>query len=176
MMTEQSLARCRGLSASTLKILACLFMLIDHIGLKFFPTVAVFRIIGRLAFPLFAFFIAEGCRYTRNKIKRFLLVFLLGVLCETVYVLYTGKPNGNILLTFSLSILLIYALQAVKKSFFGRSPRRTVLFSALFISLLLIARPIAVFFDLDYGYTGVLLPLFAALFDYKKGEVPDGFD
>ena len=34
---------------------AALTMLIDHIGMMFFPTVLGFRAIGRLSFPLFAF-------------------------------------------------------------------------------------------------------------------------
>lgn len=171
-----SVSRARyGLSASTLKIMACLVMLIDHIGLKFFPNDDIFRIIGRLAFPLFAFFIAEGCRYTRNKLKRFLLVFVLGILCETVYILYTGRMQGNILLTFSLSILLVYCLQFLKHSLFTRAPFRIVLSSLLLLACLLLAHPIAKLLDLDYGYTGVLLPLFVTLFDYKAGEDPEYF-
>ena len=54
------------LSSSALKLLACGFMLIDHVGVRLFPDVLILRIIGRLAFPIFAFFIAEGCRYTRK--------------------------------------------------------------------------------------------------------------
>ena len=67
------IGRLRIFSSSTLKLLACLFMLIDHAGLLLFPRYKIFRIIGRLAFPIFAYLIAEGCRYTRNKLKHFLL-------------------------------------------------------------------------------------------------------
>ena len=55
-----------GLSATALKYLACLFMLIDHIGLLLFPQIVVLRDIGRLAFPLFAFMLANGYRHTSN--------------------------------------------------------------------------------------------------------------
>ena len=64
-----------GLSAAALKYLAALFMLVDHIGMVFptmltelgLPTWAdgLPRLIGRLAFPIFAYFVAEGCRRTR---------------------------------------------------------------------------------------------------------------
>ena len=57
------------LTGNALKILAALFMTIDHIGVMLFPRVLVLRIIGRLALPIFAFMIAEGCKYTRNKKK-----------------------------------------------------------------------------------------------------------
>lgn len=38
-----------------IKILAALFMLIDHAGLILFPEIIILRYIGRLSFPLFAF-------------------------------------------------------------------------------------------------------------------------
>ena len=52
------------LSASSLKIMACVFMFIDHVGLEIFTQINILRVIGRLAYPIFAFFIAEGCKYT----------------------------------------------------------------------------------------------------------------
>ena len=67
------------LSNFQLKMIAIITMTIDHIGLVFFPGVAAFRIIGRLAFPIFAFLIAEGCSHTKNKLKRFLLMFAMGL-------------------------------------------------------------------------------------------------
>ncbi len=60
------------MSASIFKIIAMLTMLIDHIGMILFPDVVILRIIGRFAFPIFAYFVAEGCLYTSN-IKKYLL-------------------------------------------------------------------------------------------------------
>ena len=59
-----------GLTNNQLKIIAMISMLIDHIGLQMFPDLLIFRIIGRLAFPIFAYMIAEGCFYTKNKPDR----------------------------------------------------------------------------------------------------------
>ena len=56
-----------GLSGNQLKIIALIAMTIDHIGLQFLPHVTILRIIGRLAFPIFAYMIAEGCLHTRNR-------------------------------------------------------------------------------------------------------------
>ena len=57
------------LSGNALKIIAAITMFIDHMGLMLFPKTLIFRYIGRLAFPIFAFMIAEGCRYTRNRLR-----------------------------------------------------------------------------------------------------------
>ena len=54
------------LNSNQLKLIAAVSMLLDHVGYFLFPTVTVFRILGRLAFPIFAFCISEGCRYTKT--------------------------------------------------------------------------------------------------------------
>lgn len=159
-------------SSFTLKTLACIFMLIDHIGARIFPQIALLRIIGRLAYPIFAFFIAEGCRYTRNKRKRFFTVLGLGIVCESVYICFDGKYYGNILLTFSLSILLIYALQAVKKQAVSGDLRQRVLSLLVFAGVLVGVIAYVELIGVDYGIAGVTAPLFATLFDYKEGESP----
>ena len=56
----------RPLSGNALKILAAIFMTLDHMGLMLFPHIPLLRILGRLALPIFAFMIAEGCKYTRD--------------------------------------------------------------------------------------------------------------
>lgn len=50
-----------------LKLIALTTMFIDHIGAIFFPQVTLLRAVGRISFPLYAFLIAEGCRYTRDR-------------------------------------------------------------------------------------------------------------
>lgn len=81
----QTLQKLRIFNGNSLKILAAIFMLVDHIGILFYPQELIWRIIGRISMPIFAFMIAEGCRYTRNKAKHFLLPFCLGVICQIVY-------------------------------------------------------------------------------------------
>lgn len=54
------------MNRNQLKIIACISMLIDHIGYVLFPDVTVLRLIGRIAMPIFAFFIGEGCLYTKT--------------------------------------------------------------------------------------------------------------
>ena len=53
----------RGLSQEALKAIACVTMLLDHIG-SIFVSGYTLRIIGRIAFPIFCFLMAEGAYYT----------------------------------------------------------------------------------------------------------------
>lgn len=153
-----------GLSGFQLKILACIFMLIDHVGYLLLPQFEILRVIGRLAFPLFAYFIAEGCRYTKNKLKRFLSVFVLGILCEIAYVVFAGNGAGNILLTFSVSILLIYILSYTKKMFI-KNVALGFVYLLLFVLSLVIAYFCCKYLGLDYGFFGVLTPVLVIAFD-----------
>ena len=49
----------RGLSQEGLKLIACVTMLIDHIGAAFVPVLWL-RVVGRIAFPIYCFLLAEG--------------------------------------------------------------------------------------------------------------------
>lgn len=159
------------LNNNSIKIIACLTMLIDHIGLMLFPGVATFRIIGRIAMPLFAFCIAQGCKYTKNKLKYFLMVFLLGVLCQTVYFIVEPKNiYFGILITFSVSILLIYSFNFVKKCFLEKNVSfiYKILSLLIFIALLFGAYLFCRTFRVDYGILGCLIPVICSISDFKN--------
>ena len=158
------------LSGNTLKIIAAFCMLVDHIGVMFFPGVQIFRIVGRIALPIFAFMIAEGCRYTRNKLRYFLTVFILGVLCQVVYFIYDGDTYLSILITFSISILLIYLFQFFKSLVFDKY---ALLFLKVLTGILFVASIISVYFlnevlEIDYGFYGCMMPLFASAFHFEN--------
>ena len=144
------------LSGNALKILAAIFMTIDHLGVILFPRVLILRIIGRLALPIFAFMIAEGCKYTRNKKKYFGMVFGLGSVCQIVYYLFDGSLYFSILITFSLSILMIYALQDWKQ-------KKTALSGLVFAASVIAVYLLNQWLTIDYGFWGCMLPVFAAL-------------
>ena len=112
-----------GLSSNAIKIIAAITMFIDHLGFMLFPQVRILRIIGRLSMPLFAYMIAQGCRYTKNKLKHFLTIFSLAVVLQVVYYVYSREMKLSILFTFSFSILLIYALQYFKETLFDKDKK-----------------------------------------------------
>lgn len=148
------------LTGNHLKLLAALTMLLDHVGVLLFPQVLLLRIIGRISYPVFAFMIAEGCHYTRNKLRYFLMIFGLGVGCQVVYYFVSGDTYLNILLTFSFSVLLIFLLQRVQaatnwKQQFWRSVAFALgVFAAIGADQLL---------TIDYGFWGIMTPVFASL-------------
>lgn len=72
------------MTQSVFKILAMLTMLIDHIGIFLLPEVSWLRIIGRLAFPIFAYLIAEGCIHTKNHNKYLLRILICAVIFQVI--------------------------------------------------------------------------------------------
>lgn len=148
-------------TGNQLKLIAMAAMTFDHIGVQLFPGNVLLRIIGRLAFPIFACMIAEGCRYTRNRPKYLLTILLSGLVCQIVYFFAMRSLYQCILITFSLSILLVYALDAVQHN---PSPAGWVIaaaafFSVYFLSEVLPALIPATDFSIDYGFCGILLPV-----------------
>ena len=55
-----NISRYQRLDGTVLKLIACLSMFIDHLGAVCFSGMMGFRIIGRLAFPIYCFLLVEG--------------------------------------------------------------------------------------------------------------------
>lgn len=70
------------LNSLHLKLLAVVTMLIDHMGFTLFPHAVWMRAVGRLAFPIFCFLIAEGCAHTHDKKRYAGRLLLFAVLSE----------------------------------------------------------------------------------------------
>lgn len=157
----------RILNGNFLKIFAALTMLVDHIGMILFPQIKIFRILGRLAFPIFAFMISEGFKYTKNKARYFLTISILGIFFQLVYSIVTKSFVLNILLTFSVSIILLITLQEYKRVLFCKksTKRDKIQATFLFIITYLLFFILNEHFIFDYGVFGCLLPVFASLFN-----------
>lgn len=150
-----------GLTGNQLKLIAMLLMTVDHVGAYLLPQYRFLRILGRLAMPVFAWMIAEGCTYSRNRRRYLLTVGIVALVCMVVNYLFMHSLRQTILVTFSMSIILIVLLdRAVSR----KNIRSLVLMGAGFA----IAGYICVFlpgdlpisgFSIDYGFCGVLLPV-----------------
>ena len=96
-----------------IKLLAVVAMIIDHIGLYFFPEVPAMRMIGRFAMPIFCFF--AGYNY-QGKIR--LEVLLYGVLAYCVTALVHSKfITFNILISIFLGYIYLYVFYTQLKNF-----------------------------------------------------------
>lgn len=78
-----------------LKLIAVITMLIDHIGYFFYPEITLFRIIGRISFPIFAYYIAMGFGWTSNKKIYAFRVFLFALISQSPYVVFSYLASGN---------------------------------------------------------------------------------
>ena len=148
---------------SVIKIIAALTMLIDHAGLILFPGQYWMRIVGRIAFPLFAYCIAEGYRYTRHRLRYFLQIFLLGVGCQIVYYIAERDWYLGILLTFSFSICLMELARRFKAAFQSENKKAAWLWGLTLLAAILAVWGFTTIVTVDYGFIGILLPFLAYL-------------
>lgn len=166
------------LSSNQLKILACITMLIDHIGYFIFPQITILRLIGRLTFPIFAFLISEGAKYTKNKVRYLLTVGALGIVWQAYLIIFRSDYHFNILITFSISIIIIYAMDYFKKCFFDKQCKiyikilTFILFVFVAISPYLIAKVFS-WFHYEYGFYGAMCAVFASAPVLNKTDAPD---
>lgn len=150
-----------GLTGSQLKWVALVAMTVDHIGHMLFPQAAILRIIGRLAYPIYAFMIAQGCAHTKNIRKYLLKILAVAAVCQVVYFVTIESLYQGILVTFSISIALIMLLTKAeqKKTPLLRVASVVGVFAALFVTELLPHLLTGTDFGVDYGFLGVLLPV-----------------
>lgn len=159
-----------GLTGNQLKLIALITMTVDHIGMLLLPQITVLRIIGRIAMPLYAYMIAEGCRYTHDRRRYFLRLAGLALVCQIVYYFADRSLYQCILVTFSMSVLCIRAVDTARRKggAFWMLAAAALLGAWAVCELL----PVIIFgFGVDYGFFGVLLPVILYYFG-KKGIVP----
>lgn len=157
-------------SGNQLKLIALICMTIDHIGLILLPRYTVLRVIGRLAFPIYAFMIAEGCRHTRSMGRYLASLLSVAAVCQVAYFVTLGWLEMCIMVTFSLSVGLCWLLRTARE-------KKSILFGMLALLGL-----VAVFFltdilpllipqtgySIDYGFLGVVLPVVVYLCKDRK--------
>ena len=104
-----------GLSGNQLKLIALITMTVDHMGLILFDQFILLRIIGRLAFPIFAWMIAEGCRHTRSMGRYLGGMAAVAFVCQVVYLIALRSLEMCIMVTFSLSVGLCWLLRIARE-------------------------------------------------------------
>lgn len=152
------------LSSNAVKLIALVIMTVDHLGMILFPAQGWMRLIGRLAYPLFAYMIGEGCLYTKNRLSYFLRLFILGAGMAVVTLFFEKYFLFNIFLTFALSVALCSVWDTIvefvkEKKYF---PSLLCLAAALFV-LWFIIYGIRLIFHVtilfDGGLFGILMPV-----------------
>ena len=137
-------------SGSALKIIAVLSMVTDHCANYLLDgntwAYEVMRCFGRVAFPVFAFLVAEGFAHTRNRMRYFLSLLLFAVISEVPWYLLNGMDGThNVLFTLALGVAAL--------AVFERLQEHRVLCCC---SMLLMAW-LAAWLGTDYEWRGVLV-------------------
>ena len=158
-MNEKAVAikRKTGLNAFVLKLIAAAAMLADHVAYVFLDGNYAIRAFGRLAFPIFAFFVAEGYRHTKDVKRYALRMLIFALIAQAPYALAFGKPfyEPNVIFTLFLALLAIWAFDKGNE--------------IVKISVLVGAGVLAEFTGSDHGAFGVVMVfLFFIGTDMKK--------
>jgi len=123
-------------------------MVVDHVGLFFFPQYHFFREIGRLAFPLFAWLIANGAVFTHDIRAYIGRIFLLAVVSQIPFTLanqFIGNSwwYFNVVFTLLLGLLCIWVIRSTTSK-------------VLWFLTIALGCFLAFAFNTDYGVEGVL--------------------
>lgn len=135
------------------KAVALTTMIIDHYGMVFAHTDDIYRIVGRVALPLFAYLVAEGVHRSRDAHQYLSRLFVLFVVSQTPYSLFVG---------YKLNIFLPLAAGALSVILLTQGRRiATVAFVVAYEGF-------AVQHEISYGFLG---PLLVTVFAILRGKL-----
>ena len=180
-----------GLNRGNLKMIALFCMALDHIAgivltawQKTLPSdsfvyscdrflIFFLRLIGRLAFPIFCFFIVEGLIHTRNIYRYAFRLFLLALISEIPFdVSHTAKlfdfDNQNVFWTLFLGLAAIYCIDGLYRKFRLKAAAR----GFWIILITLAAGIVATVLNTDYAGFGVATIVIIYLAGRKEYFLP----
>ena len=104
------------ISRTGLKGLAAASMVVDHVGVALLPQLWLLRCVGRLAFPIYAFFLAQGFRYTKSLARYLARLAGFALLSEIPfdYMVYGQAfvwQGQNVMFTLTLALLALACLE-----------------------------------------------------------------
>lgn len=156
-----------GLSSFALHLIAMALMLCDHLWATIVPGQMWMTMVGRLAFPIFAFMIVEGYHHTSNYKKYLTRMLLWAVITEIPFNLMVGASvfypfHNNVLWTFAIGLWTMRILDNIRAR---RKPIVAVILSALVVFGMFWLGQLTM---VDYHGYGVLMILVFYLFRGNK--------
>lgn len=152
------------MSLFVLKIIGLITMFLDHYQFMIGGS-EIFRIIGRVAFPIFAFTLSEGYVHTRNLKKYLLRIFCFAVGIQILFILFGYGSIVNIFFTLFFGLVAIYILNLKKD--LVKEPFMKVIKVILIAGILYLAQVL----QLDYGAYGILLIMIFNAFRNDKLKI-----
>ena len=166
----------KGIDSFTLHILAISFMILDHLWNVFFvnQNQIWMNLLGRLAFPIFAFMLVEGFYKTKNRSKYLKRIFIFAVISEIPFNLLVSTsvfgspsiffPYNNVLWTFGIALYMLVLFEKIKNK--DNLPVTVKIFGKIIISIL--AMFITRLIVSDYLEYGIMMVLVFYFFRSKK--------
>ena len=163
---QTKLKKLQIFNGSQLKYLAFASMLIDHVnnalitpylnGQGFLLYLSnLFSILGRIAFPLFVFFLVEGFFKTSNRMKYLIMLLIFGVISEV------SPYWNNIMFTLALCLVTIWIIDILKDKISNK-----YLWYALSILIVAFFGFLSIELSLDYDYHAIVVAyLFYIFYD-----------
>jgi len=158
-----------------LKIIACLTMLVDHVGYTFFPHEIWMRVIGRIAFPLFCWYVARGFSRTRSRGRYLARLAVWGAVSQIPFALLFHHAsfdnpisllNGtNVLFTFCLALAGLWLIDACRNRHWVLQVLSWCAYALFGVAALLL--------HTDYDLYGVLMVLLCHVFGSPRFVVVD---
>lgn len=148
------------MTSFSLKILACICMLMDHASYVIYGHTSFLNYIGRIAFPIFAFQISEGYLHTNNLKKYFFRLFVFAIISQLPFQLFGSILEPSF---FGLNVMFTLLLGLFCVLIWEKSKNKII--SCIIIALSCFFAEI---FKMDYGYFGVLTVFVFHLFKNKK--------
>ena len=128
---SDKLKRIQIFTVAQLKYIAFISMLIDHVNNSLITPMLdgsgfllylsnIFSILGRIAFPIFVFFIVEGFFKTKNRGKYLFTLIVFGIISEVPFDMFTSKTFfnpywNNMMFTMMLCLITIWIIDTLKK-------------------------------------------------------------
>ena len=175
------LDKLRIFSGAQLKYIAFLSMLADHVNKALiYPFLSgegilqhisdVFDILGRIAFPLFAFFLVEGFFKTGNRKKYLASLLIFGIISEIPFDMALSgvffEPNSNnIMFTLALMLITIWTIDILKEKMQNMSKYTWYPVSFVIVGIMCI---ISMVTGLDYEYHAIMIGYLFYIFYNKR--------
>lgn len=163
------------MTSFVLKCIAMITMLIDHVSVAYFGYTTLFNVIGRVAFPIFAFQISEGYIHTKNLNKYFFRLFCFAIVSQIPFMLFdslfTSNFTFNIFGTLFVGLLAILLFDKISNSNFSFTKNikvNSVINKAFGFVPAILLGIIAEVCHFDYGFWGVAIIFLFYFFKNNK--------
>lgn len=137
-----------------MQLIAMLTMLVDHLGIVYFDNQLWLRLIGRIAFPIYAYALVKGHLHTRSRTKYLARLLALALLSQIPYQLALNPEGLNVVATLLVAAAVMQVMD-LTSSLWAKG------------GVLLAAAAAMQILPFDYGAYGLMLVL---MFRYAANE------